>query len=342
MVVFCRKHGQHAFLLEAGDRLVEALEDRHEVHPQILEALVGELVSYHRRVNLVLALGGYGVLREELGEDAAEVAAVQGALGADVAAVRVGRLVHPDVRLGHVPDVHVRLRRVHVGRGRPRQVLHHVVRAGVHRRLQQRAQHQHRVHHHQVQPSLPRHLPRALLRHRLGVAVPVLGVLAILEVAPAGVVHRLAGVTVGVHVHGADGGREHDALHSGVCRRRHHVARAPDRWLDHHLRVIGDRGGGVEDAVTAGEGLGKALWVQQVGAEEDEAVVGAVKGPQVVVLWIHRVPDRAADCVALLQEALDEPGGNEPSSSGHANRPPLPGGQLRRHGRRRLCCWHPS
>lgn len=43
----------------------------------------------------------------------------------------------------------------------------------------------------------------------------------------------------------------------------------------------------MEDAVTAGEGLGKALWVQQVGAEEDEAVVGAVKGPQVVVLWIH-------------------------------------------------------
>ena len=51
-------------------------------------------------------------------------------------------------------------------------------------------------------------------------------------------------------------------------------------------RVIGDQGGGVEDAVAAGEGLDKAFWIQQIGAEEDEAIGGAVKGPQVVVLWI--------------------------------------------------------
>jgi len=31
-------------------------------------------------------------------------------------------------------------------------------------------------------------------------------------------------------------------------------------------RVIGDQGGGVEDAVAAGEGLDKAFWIQQIGA----------------------------------------------------------------------------
>ena len=62
-----------------------------------------------------------------------------------------------------------------------------------------------------------------------------LGVLAILKIAPAGVVDRLVRVTVGVHVHRADGGREHDALDAGVCRRHHHVPCAPDCWLDHHL-----------------------------------------------------------------------------------------------------------
>jgi hypothetical protein len=57
VVVFVvwREHGQHPFLLEALHRLVEALEHRHELHPQILEPLVAELVSYHRRVHLVLA-----------------------------------------------------------------------------------------------------------------------------------------------------------------------------------------------------------------------------------------------------------------------------------------------
>lgn len=54
-----------------------------------------------------------------------------------------------------------------------------------------------------------------------------------------------------------------------------------------------------------------------------------------------RVPDRAVDCITLVEEALDEPGGNEPSSSGDANCPALPR-ERRRHGRRRLCCWHPS
>jgi hypothetical protein len=46
--------------------------------------------------------------------------------------------------------------------------------AGVHRRLQQRADHQHRIHHHQVHAALTRRLPRRLLRYRLPVAVPVL------------------------------------------------------------------------------------------------------------------------------------------------------------------------
>ena len=49
-----------------------------------------------------------------------------------------------------------------------------------------------------------------------------------------------------------------------------------------------------------------------------------------------RVPDRAADSVALLQEALDEPGGDESSGAGHADRQAVAGegrhGRLNRHG----------
>jgi hypothetical protein len=49
--------------------------------------------------------------------------------------------------------------------------------AGVHRRLQQRPDHQHRVHHHQVHAALPRRLRCRLLRDRLPVAVPVLNLI---------------------------------------------------------------------------------------------------------------------------------------------------------------------
>jgi len=43
-----------------------------------------------------------------------------------------------------------------------------------------------------------------------------LGVLAVLKVAPAGIVERRVGVAPRVHVHGADGGGQHDAPHAGV------------------------------------------------------------------------------------------------------------------------------
>jgi hypothetical protein len=46
--------------------------------------------------------------------------------------------------------------------------------AGVHAGLQQLAERHDRDDHRQVQPPRPRQLPRALLRDRLGVAVPVL------------------------------------------------------------------------------------------------------------------------------------------------------------------------
>lgn len=111
------------------------------------------------------------VLREESGEDAAELAAVQGALGADVpAAAGSGRLQHPDVRLGGVPDVHVGVRLVDVLLCLSREVLEDVQGAGVHTGLQQLAEHHHRDDHRQVQPPRPRRLPR----DRLRVAVPVL------------------------------------------------------------------------------------------------------------------------------------------------------------------------
>jgi hypothetical protein len=116
-----------------------------------------------------------GVLREELSEDAAEVAAVQGALSADVPpAAGPGLQEHPDVRLGRVPDVHVRVRLVDVRLGLAGEVLEYVQGAGVHGGLQQLAEHHHRDDHRQVQPPCPRRLPRAPLRDRLRVAVPVL------------------------------------------------------------------------------------------------------------------------------------------------------------------------
>lgn len=117
------------------------------------------------------------VLREESGEDAAELAAVQSSLGADVPPpAGAGRLEHPDVRLGGVLDVHVGMRFVDVLLGLPSEVLEDVQGAGVHAGLQQLAEHHHRDDHRQVQPPRARRLPRALLRDRLRVAVPVLRV----------------------------------------------------------------------------------------------------------------------------------------------------------------------
>ena len=105
---------------------------------------------------MMMIPGGDGVLREELGEDADDVLAVEDALGAEVAPGRAGALEDAEVRVGDVADVHVRLHGVGEGARGAVQVLDHVRDAGVHRRLQQRAHHQHRVHHHQVHAALPR------------------------------------------------------------------------------------------------------------------------------------------------------------------------------------------
>ena len=115
------------------------------------------------------------VLREEFSEDAAQLAAVHSPLGADVAMpAGTGRLEHPDVRLGGVLDVHVRVRLVDIVLGLAGEVLEYVQGAGVHAWLHQFAEHHHRDDRGQVQPPRPRRLPCALLRDRLGVAVPVL------------------------------------------------------------------------------------------------------------------------------------------------------------------------
>ena len=114
------------------------------------------------------------VLGEELGEDVDHLSAVEDALGAEVAARSGRRLEHEDVGHRHVLDVDVSLDGVGIGLGRASQVLENVNYASVHRRLEQRAKHQHRVHRHQIHAFLLRHVPRRLLRHRLPVAVPVL------------------------------------------------------------------------------------------------------------------------------------------------------------------------
>jgi hypothetical protein len=43
----------------------------------------------------------------------------------------------------------------------------------------------------------------------------------------------------------------------------------------------------MEDPIAAGEGLEKAVRIQQVGTEESKAVRGTLKCPQVVVLRIN-------------------------------------------------------
>ena len=132
----------------------------------------------------------------------------------------------------------------------------------------------------------------------------------------------------------------------------------------------------MEDALAAGEGGDEAVGFEEVGAEEDEALAGAVQGSQVVVLRvpcqyrqqfmvfvlklaiyikliIHsaikedrsrrvciavrtRVPDGATHGVALLEEALDEPRRDEPAGAGDAHGAPMAG--ERGGGRRRRGC----
>lgn len=61
-----------------------------------------------------------------------------------------------------------------------------------------------------------------------------LGVLAKLKVAPAGFVDDRVGTPVRVHVHGADGGGEHDTPDAGVGGRIYHVL-GPLHRRCHHL-----------------------------------------------------------------------------------------------------------
>jgi hypothetical protein len=52
-------------------------------------------------------------------------------------------------------------------------------------------------------------------------------------------------------------------------------------------RGVGDRGGDVEDAVTAGEGGVEGVAVEDVGAAQGEALLGALQSQQVRVLAVR-------------------------------------------------------
>jgi len=59
-----------------------------------------------------------------------------------------------------------------------------------------------------------------------------LGALAVFEVAPAGVTECRVRVAARIHVHGADGGGQHQAPHAGVGRGLDDVPRPDDNRLD--------------------------------------------------------------------------------------------------------------
>ena len=133
-----------------------------------------------------------------------------------------------------------------------------------------------------------------------------------LEVAPAPLVQGRVGVAVRVHVHGADGGGDHQAPHAGVGRGLDDVPRPGDNWLDDLLLITGGeeerktlqlifplhqgvfsseligggthgvvvhRRGGVNDAVAAVEGGAEAGPVEQVHLQHREALRRAVERP---------------------------------------------------------------
>ena len=122
-----------------------------------------------------------------------------------------------------------------------------------------------------------------------------------------------------VHVHGADGGGDHQAPHAGVGRGLNDVPRPGDNWLDDLLLITGGeeerktlqlifplhqgvfsseligggthgvvvhRRGGVDDAVAAVEGGAEAGPVEQVHLQHREALRRAVERPEVRVLGV--------------------------------------------------------
>lgn len=103
--------------------------------------------TYPLKINL---LGGNGIFREEFGENLDDVAAVEHALGAEVAAGSGRVLKEEYVSQGDVLDVDVGLDGVDVGLGGASQVFEYVKNASVHCWLEQWSQHQDRVDHHQV------------------------------------------------------------------------------------------------------------------------------------------------------------------------------------------------
>ena len=135
-----------------------------------------------------------------------------------------------------------------------------------------------------------------------------------LEVAPAPLVQGRVGVAVRVHVHGADGGGDHQAPHAGVGRGLDDVPRPGDNGLDDLLLierrklelifplpqggfsselggdgthgVVVHRRGGVNDAVAAVEGGAEAGPVEQVHLQHREALRRAVERPEVRVLGV--------------------------------------------------------
>lgn len=141
-------------------------------------------------------------------------------------------------------------------------------------------------------------------------------------------------------------------------------------------RVVGDGGGGVEDALAALHGAADGVVVQEVGLAEDQPLGRAVQRLEVRVLRVicmpsyrssleqtfnrtyvidhssasstyiciyitvnkHAwVPDGALDSVSLLEQHLDEPRGDVPGRAGDAHGLPVPG--LRHHHRRRGGSW---
>jgi hypothetical protein len=58
-------------------------------------------------------------------------------------------------------------------------------------------------------------------------------------------------------------------------------------------RVVGDRGGDVEDAVAAGEGGVEGGAVEDVGAAQGEALLGALQSQQVRVLAVRCMSAKA-------------------------------------------------
>lgn len=83
-------------------------------------------------------------------------------------------LINKKMGHGDILHVDVGLDGIGVGLGRASQILEDVHYASIHGGLEERTQHQHRIHNHKVNSSLLGSFPCRLLRHRLSITIPVL------------------------------------------------------------------------------------------------------------------------------------------------------------------------